>query len=208
MKELPAIVDPPRETPARASATAPARASASAPAQAPALTPAETAFAAELARLQPAVAALLRRVVAATDLRHDALQEALARAWRHRASYDPARPLGPWLATIALRVAKEQERGRRRRPERDGASVPDAELPVGGDPRELLERREELARLGSAVAELPPLQRQIVERFYCHGAALAVIAEELLMPLNTVKSHLRRARLALAERLGGIGEEV
>ena len=41
-------------------------------------------------------------------------------------------------------------------------------------------------------------------RFYRDGAAVQRIARELAMPVNTVKSHLRRARLALASRLAAL----
>lgn len=208
MKESLTIVEPPPDgsSPCLPRSTAKLAAIAAArPAIVPELAPAEAAFAAELERLRPALAALLRRAVASVDLRDDALQEAFARAWRSRASYDPTRPLGPWLATIALRVAKEQERGRRRRPEHGGDSAGAAELAVDADPLPQLAQREEFRRLAVAVAELVPLQRSIVERFYREGAAVAAIAAELELPVNTVKSHLRRARLALAQRLGGPG---
>jgi RNA polymerase sigma-70 factor (ECF subfamily) len=175
-------------------------------------TAAEAAFARELERHRPALAALLRRVVGRADLRGDALQEACARAWRFRGQYDATRPIGPWLATIALRVARELDRRRRRR--KDGGEWSDAlaaslaeEGITGGDPLELLERREEMARLDAALADLGEPARRIVARFYREGATVEQLARELAMPVNTVKSHLRRARLELARRLRGPGEE-
>src|SRR5512142_2147735 len=94
----------------------------------------ESEFEELLRRHAPGLASLLRRSARSPDLRGDALQEALARAWAGRASYDAARPFGPWLATIALRVARDLARGRERRPDRESS---DAEPSVcDADPAE------------------------------------------------------------------------
>ncbi len=180
-------------------------------------------FERRLAQHAPALAALLRRTSPSPDLREDAVQETLTRAWQARESYDPARPMGPWLATIALRVAAELQRARRRRrdgEEWDEATVEQAVRPVAGgavgsdtdggdaagergDPLAQLARREECARLREALARLGEVQRRIALRFYRDGASVVQLAAELAMPANTVKSHLRRARLELARMLGG-----
>jgi RNA polymerase sigma-70 factor (ECF subfamily) len=153
----------------------------------------------------PGVAALLRRRVKSADLRGDALQEALARAWRARARYDPARPLGAWLATVALRVACELERGRRRRPdgaEWDGEAEDRAAGEDDDDPALAIARKEEIERASRAIATLEEIPRRIVLRFHRDGASVQEIATEMGMPANTVKSHLRRARQRLARELG------
>src|SRR5262249_34914995 len=151
--------------------------------------------------------ALLRRSSPSPDLRGDALQETLARAWSARASYDPRRPFGPWLATIALRTARDLARARARRPAR---AAPEDErghepIPRGAGPRVAAARRDEAARLSielsAALAELPEIVRAVFLRFHRDEAELKEIAREMDVPLNTVKSHLRRARLRLAERL-------
>ncbi|MBL8844006.1 MAG: RNA polymerase sigma factor [Planctomycetes bacterium] len=165
-------------------------------------SPADEAFARRLEELRAAVASLLRRAVRQPDRRSDALQETFTRAWAARGQYDATRPLGPWLATIAWRVAHEQERRRARRREDEG-SEPLLATTGGPDeePAALLERREAAASLTAALAELPPLPRETVRRFYAEAESVAQIAAALQLPENTVKSHLRRARLALAKTL-------
>src|SRR5262245_42896997 len=171
--------------------------------------PTEQEFGELLQRFAPGVAALLRRTSPSFDLRRDALQEALARAWSGRASYDPARPFGPWLATIALRTARDLARARSRRPDRVALEDAESEEPADANerPDEAAARRDESERLSAdlsaALAGLPAVAREVFLRFHRDEASLREIADEMNVPLNTVKSHLHRARRRLAERLRG-----
>ena len=171
--------------------------------------PTEQEFGELLRRFAPGIAALLQRTSPSFDLRGDALQEALARAWSARASYDPARPFGPWLATIALRTARDLARARARRPDRTSLEEEERSEPADRDerPDEAAARRDGhahlAAELDAALATLPEVVRIVFLRFHRDEAGLQEIANEMGMPLNTVKSHLHRARQRLAERLRG-----
>jgi RNA polymerase sigma-70 factor (ECF subfamily) len=170
--------------------------------------PSEREFEDLLRRHAPGLRSLLRRSARSPDLRGDALQETLARAWAARAGYDAARPFGPWLATIALRVARDLARARGRRPDResldaasDGATEERDATGAGGDPARALELKSEVERLMRALDDVAEPARAIFLRFHRDGASLQQIAAETELPLNTVKSHLHRARLRLAARL-------
>ena len=67
-----------------------------------------------LAQHAPGVVAVLRRLVRRADRVDDALQQALLQAWAARERYDAARPFGPWLRAIAVRVAHDQRRAEAR----------------------------------------------------------------------------------------------
>src|SRR5262245_54956325 len=127
--------------------------------------PTEPEFGELLRRCAPGLAALLRRTSPSSDLRGDALQETLARAWSARASYDPRRPIGPWLAAIALRTARDLARARSRRPDREALEDGGEHEPIARDegPDVAAERRDEAARLATelaaALAELPEIAR-------------------------------------------------
>ena len=54
---------------------------------------------------------LLRRYLGNDDEAYEAVQEAFIAAWSALARYDPARPFGAWLRTIAINKARD--RGRR-----------------------------------------------------------------------------------------------
>src|SRR3954452_14887214 len=68
-----------------------------------------------------------RRVLGDPALAEEAAQEALVRAWRSCATFDPAgAPVRAWLLTIVHHVAVDMARARARRPPVSGAS-PDHE---------------------------------------------------------------------------------
>jgi RNA polymerase sigma-70 factor (ECF subfamily) len=52
------------------------------------------------------------------------------------------------------------------------------------------------------VAELPELQRVVIERTYLQGFTLREVSEQLGAPLGTVKSALSRGLARLRDRLG------
>jgi RNA polymerase sigma-70 factor (ECF subfamily) len=121
----------------------------------------------------------------------DLVQETLARVLRLGRSYDPERPLGPWLRATALRVLIDQRRAPGTVPL--DAEVEERALPDG------LEGREGVERL---LAALDGVERDVLARFHVRGEPIAAIAAELGLPEGTVKSHLHRARRKLAERFG------
>jgi RNA polymerase sigma-70 factor (ECF subfamily) len=159
----------------------------------------QLALEARLAAEAPGLRAYLRRVagVGARSAELDDLaQAALERALRYRKSYDPARPLGAWLRTIALRVVLDQRAAR----VRDAASAPSNELAAREDAT--VEHRDELARV---LAPLSDVERDVLVRFHGRGETVQELALALQLPEGTVKSHLHRARRKLAER-GRTGE--
>jgi RNA polymerase sigma-70 factor (ECF subfamily) len=159
----------------------------------------QLALEARLAAEAPGLRAYLRRVagVGARSAELDDLaQAALERALRYRKSYDPARPLGAWLRTIALRVVLDQRAAR----VRDAASAPSNELAAREDAS--VEHRDELARV---LAPLSDVERDVLVRFHGRGETVQELALALRLPEGTVKSHLHRARRKLAER-GRTGE--
>lgn len=138
----------------------------------------------------PALRAWLRPFAGAQA--EDVLQDAFARAWRYRHTYDATQPVGGWLRQIARRVWIDQRR-RADDPERLGDLVDEIPAPRTSD----LGSREELQQ---QLARLKPVERNIVLRFHRDQASLIEIAEALSLPVGTVKSHLHRARQRLAHQ--------
>lgn len=68
-------------------------------------------------------------------------------------------------------------------------------------PDERLEQRSTVNWLERRIATLPERQREVLVLSTIKGLRMKDIAGVLALPENTVKTHLRRARLALAESL-------
>lgn len=135
----------------------------------------------------PLMSRVCARLAPAAD-RDDIVQEALARAWRRRSTYDQARGTpAAWLAAI---VAGEARRAR-------GRTKPSVELvdsPVEDTRRDLdLER---------AVAGLPNRQREAVDLHYFADLSVAETAAAMGCAEGTVKSTLSDARARLRILLG------
>lgn len=62
-------------------------------------------------------------------------------------------------------------------------------------------RQEARDLVAGAVAGLPPRQRQVITMFYNEGKSYQAIAEEMRVPLGTVKARMHRGRHQLRERL-------
>jgi RNA polymerase sigma-70 factor, ECF subfamily len=124
----------------------------------------------------------------------DALQEALARAYRALGSYDPARSFKAWLFAIVRHCCLDLLRRRATRPALV-ALDPDDPPTVAHDNSA---QREERDALHWALAQLPPTHREILELRYFGDCSYHEIAEGLGIPEGTVMSRLHAARKALA----------
>ena len=118
----------------------------------------------------------------------DAVQNALERAWRHRASLHDRERIKPWLDAIVVRESirlNSRARSVLRRMTRRLAGTDDADLVYHQPmPTGLL---DELKRL-------PLAQRAVLALHYEAGYPVAEVAELVGAPVETVRSRLRLAR--------------
>jgi len=161
----------------------------------------EAAFAELVDRYRGPVFSYLVRCGVAPDDRDDLFQEIFIRAHRAAATYDPGRPLHPWLFTIVANAVRNHLR--RQRVRSLVGSVDDAGEPAAGGPGadRVAAGRQTLAWLEQRIRELPPARREVLILACVEHLPLKEIAGVLDLPLGTVKTHLRRARLSLAEEL-------
>ncbi len=132
--------------------------------------------------------------------RDDVFQEIFVKIHLAAASYQPSRPLRPWLFTIAANSVRNHLRDEGRQPVAGDAQACDEPSGDHG-PRALAEIRETTAWLEQALPALPPAQREVLLLGCVAGLRLQDIAAVLDIPLNTVKTLTRRARLSLARAL-------
>ena len=140
------------------------------------------------------------RITGDTDMANDCAQEAFIRAYRALHQYDPARPFGPWLYRIATNASLNQiERSRAH--ETAVAELPEHPEEIEEGPEATAVRREEVAEVVAAMAELSPAYRAALTLRHMQQLSYQEVADALGLPLGTVKTHLHRARAALKERL-------
>ncbi len=137
------------------------------------------------------------RVIGDRSDAEEVAQDALVRAYRALAGYDPQRireiRLRPWLATIVLNLCRNRTRVRRVRTV-ELAFEPAAEPAV--DP---VARRDERAAWASLLATLPPAQRTAVVLRHVDGMSYAQMAEALGRPEGTLKAQVHRGLGALRD---------
>jgi RNA polymerase sigma factor (sigma-70 family) len=137
--------------------------------------------------------ALAVREVGRSDA-EDVVQDALVRAWRRRATFDPDRGTARvWLVAVLLDQARRHRLRRLRWMSLAAADSADAVLVVPGDAA-----RVDLDR---AVRALPRRQRQVITLFYLADLSVAEVASVLGISAGSVKSHLHEARQSLRAAL-------
>lgn len=148
-------------------------------------------------RYARAVYGLALRRLADRDGAEEAVQETFAAVWRSARSYRPERgPAAPWLYAVARNAIVDRFRARRD----DVADVPETASPEVG-PEERAEAGWLAWRVHRAVAELPEPEREVVELAYWRGLSQSEVAEELGIPLGTVKTRTRSGLGRLADLL-------
>lgn len=126
----------------------------------------------------------------------DAVQEALARAWRDLPGLrDPDR-FEAWLQRLLVRACIDELRHVRRHAIE--VELTDLHHPAVADSAITVADRDALER---GFRRLDPEQRSIVVLHYYLGLPLADAAEALNMPVGTAKSRLFRARESLRAAL-------
>lgn len=146
----------------------------------------------------PRVRLYLRGLGAIEAVAEELAQEAMLRLWQRAASYDAGRST---LSTWLFRIARNLHIDRIRRENHWVAVDVEAELELmneAEDPRfSSAESHAAHADLSERIERLPALQARLIRMSYFEAKSHQEIAEELGMPLGTVKSSIRRAFLRL-----------
>lgn len=142
---------------------------------------------------------LALRIAGRRDLAEEICVETYWQAWREALRYDSARgePLA-WLMMMtrsrALDALRRQDRAT---PCPDPETLFDNECAPDTSPLDCLMAAERASALGRALAQLTPIQRQMVGLAFYRDLSHQEISNETGLPLGTVKSHLKRAQDAL-----------
>lgn len=142
---------------------------------------------------------LLRDRAAAEDL----AQEVFVKLWQALPKYDGRAQLSTWIYAITRNAAISALRSRRRNLSTSDPAVLGEVEAVAAPPA-----AQDDPALWRQVEALPEKQRQAVILYYQDERPVEEVAQMMGLPVNTVKTHLHRARASLAAALSATGREV
>jgi RNA polymerase sigma-70 factor (ECF subfamily) len=148
---------------------------------------------------QEAVFRLSYLLLGDPDEAEDLAQETFLRAWKYLQRFDPARPLRPWLLSIASNLASNRRRSAGRYVSALMRAFRNEPAPATSI-EEHSAQQLEAGHLWKAVQNLSMPDQQIIYLRYFLALSVAETAQALNIPEGTIKSRLSRA----LERLRGI----
>ena len=150
----------------------------------------DRAFEVLLQRYQAKVFRLVFSIVANRSRAEEVTQDAFLKIWQALAGYDGRASLSTWIYTIAKNTSISHLRSEFYR---KTLSLEESPEPFAAT--EPVLSRIEIERL---LANLPDEQREVIVLFYLQERSIEDVATMLDLPEGTVKSHLHRARKAMA----------
>jgi RNA polymerase sigma-70 factor (ECF subfamily) len=136
-----------------------------------------------------------RRMLTSDEDAGDATQETLVKVIRNLDRFDLERPFATWVFGIARNTCIDEHRRRKRRPwDEAPAEIADVAAPT---PLQDASRIQQAEILDGALAELPPMYREILVLYHYEHRKYTEIADILEVPLGTVMNRIFRARRKL-----------
>ncbi len=155
------------------------------------------------------VYSLAMRVFRNNEDAEDLVQNTFIRVFRTISQYNGDSRFTTWLYRIVINLARDELRARGRKVPiiNPGGGDDDEFDPVTlivddsatRDPQAMLEHNETRRMLERAMDQLEPQFRLVLTLYYFDDLKYTDIAEILEIPLNTVKSHIRRGKERLRE---------
>ncbi|WP_210513977.1 RNA polymerase sigma factor [Hymenobacter terricola] len=137
------------------------------------------------------------RLVHDEALAQDVLQEGLLKVWLSIASYDPGRGrLFTWMVRVCCNQAIDALRSPRLRFHNSTKSLEVSGAQLASAPSSF---NPEHIGLRELTLKLKPRQREVIDLLYFGGCTQAETAEQLGIPLATVKTRARAALHVLAQ---------
>lgn len=160
-----------------------------------------TAFRELYARTAAKLFGVTLRILKDRGEAEDALQEVYVKIWQRADRYVPIgySPI-TWLAAIARNHALDRLRARRPASE-DIEAVPEIADDAEPGPEASLMRKGEQGEIERCLGELEPNRAEAVRGAYLDGHSYEELARRFDVPLNTMRTWLRRSLIKLRECL-------
>jgi RNA polymerase sigma-70 factor (ECF subfamily) len=141
------------------------------------------------------------RIVGRHETACEAVSSAFLQAWQHAEDFDDNRSsVFGWLSMMVRSRALDLLRQSKVRNRYECAVVEfelEAVVGVSPEPCRGVEQSQQRIGLRRAMATLAPVQRQVLSLVFLEGHSHEEAAEQIGLPLGTVKSHSRRGLAAL-----------
>ena len=160
------------------------------------------AYARLLNDILPFLRALVARRHRRPDVIEDVVQDVLLTIHRVRHTYDPARPLAPWLAAITRRRSIDFLRRRGRIEAMETSNEQAYETFADPAANREGERRDRSVGLTAAVAALPAGQKEAIELLKLKELSLAEASQVSGKSVAALKVNVHRAIQALGAYFG------
>lgn len=153
---------------------------------------------------------LAMRIVGERTLAEEITADSFVSVWRAAGSFTEARGrFVTWLMSVVRHRAIDELRRLNVRPEGSSVELNEAlqstALPDGLD--DLMDVRQRQVIVRSALATLPPPQRQALELAYFGGLTQQEIADKTGTPLGTIKTRMRLGLLKMRDELRRLNVE-
>lgn len=171
----------------------------------------QQAFAKLMSRYRESLYYTIFKMVQNTEDAEDLTIEAFSKAFARLESYTPQFAFSTWLFKIAsnhcidflrkkrIKAISINQTGR-------GEDGDQFEIPIKDDqlnPEQQMQRSQGIDQVRAVVDQLKPHYKRMIELRYFDEKSYEEIAEEMNLPLGTVKAQLFRAKDLLQELLGG-----
>jgi RNA polymerase sigma factor (sigma-70 family) len=162
----------------------------------------QKAYAELMERYREPIYYMLLKMVNNKDDAEDLTIEAFGKAFRRLGQYTPQFAFSTWLFKIASNNCIDYIRKKKIKAisidqgfqTDDGDTIEINVKDAVIDPAEAMEKEERIKKMREIVDKLKPRYRKLVELRYFDELAYEEIAEQLNLPLGTVKAQLFRAR--------------
>jgi RNA polymerase sigma-70 factor (ECF subfamily) len=166
----------------------------------------QTAYAELMDRYREPVFYMLLKMIKNNDDADDLTIEAFGKAFNRLDQYSPSYAFSTWLFKIASNNCIDFIRKKRvQLTSMDHAYSNDNGESVGiqvesesMDPAEVIMKKQKVIMMREVVSKLKPRYRELIEKRYFEELSYDEIAEEMDLPLGTVKAQLFRAREFMA----------
>ncbi|MFP5283550.1 MAG: ECF RNA polymerase sigma factor SigK [Actinomycetes bacterium] len=163
----------------------------------------EEAFAELYDTTSSRVYGVVLRVLRSADHASEVTQEIYVEVWRQSARY--SRELGSvmaWMTTMAHRRAVDRVRSASSEAARDQKYAASDHRPEVDQVWDGVEQRLDAERVREGMEALTPIQREALTLAYFGGYTHSQVAEQLKLPLGTVKTRIRDGLIGLRHALG------